>query len=101
MFNHTEHSVKANADNPSSAVAHLLTNRKGAWFIFDSETLGGNKYKKQAIHTSLITSFSQDRIRTADGKYYDISQNTYERLLVIMEDLEGLADVGKNPESEN
>ena len=88
MFNNTEHNVKATADDPSGAVAHLLTNRRGIWFTFDLDMM---KTKgRQAVHTSLITSFSETQIRTADGCHYRINKDTYNKLLEIMTELEGL-----------
>ena len=46
MFDNTAHNIKATADNPSSAVAHLLTNRKDNVVISYWEK---NEVKKLAI----------------------------------------------------
>ena len=53
MFNNTEHNVKATADDPSGAVAHLLTNRRGIWFTFDLDMIkqkGGRQFIRHLSH---------------------------------------------------
>jgi hypothetical protein len=89
LFNTHNSNVKVSGDDKAGGTARLLIERKGHWFIFDKK-YGGRE--TCAIHTSLVTSFSSDRIYTADGKYYDISDATFRRLLEVMKNLEGSDD---------
>lgn len=85
MFNTHNSNVKVSGDDKASSTARLLIERKGQWFTFDGKH--GNR-ETYVIHTSFVTSFSSHRIYTADGKYYDISDATFQRLLDVMKKLE-------------
>lgn len=90
MFDSIEHNIEASAENKAGAAALLLTGRKGTWFKFKA---GDPKYTREVevvIHTALIVGLSDTRVNTADGEWYPLKPEQYEKLCAILSKFEGM-----------